>query len=443
MVKLAGTLSRLQQVKVLVVGDIFLDSYTIGRARRISPEAPVVVVQAQREEHRPGGTGNVILNLVSMGCHVKAMGRVGCDAAGSLVLQSLQDQAVDTCGIVRETGYATPVKNRVIADNQQIVRIDHEKITPLPELLEQQVIDLLPQALNEVKVIAISDYGKGFLSRPLLEALILQGKLKGIPIIADPKGCDFTKYRGSTIIKPNLSEAFTASGLPPEAPLEHVAACVLEHSQSEALMLTRSEAGISLFHREGTRQDFPVRIREVKDVTGAGDTVLAMTACAIGNGLSLSEAAQLSNIAAGLAIERFGCARISLAELARRLLEHDVMNKIFDEEHLYALQKALFGRKFAILGLSGHQGMTSKIFTNLRLLSQNQEQDLLVFIKDAQPSEEFISLLASLQEVNFILLNSASLQRLCLLAAPDAVYEVNGNDFFKHETAAALFRTMT
>ena len=131
-------------------------------------------------------------------------------------------------------------------------------------------------------------------------------------MIADPKGSDFTKYSGSTVIKPNLSEAFAAAGLPADAPLEQVAARVLEQSQSQTLMVTRSEAGISIFHQDGSRHDFPVRAREVKDVTGAGDTVLAMLACAMANGLSIADAAQLSNIAAGIAIERFGCARISL-----------------------------------------------------------------------------------------------------------------------------------
>lgn len=438
MVRLTGTFSQLGCSKVLVIGDFLLDTYTIGKARRISPEAPVAVLHVQREEHRPGGAGNVVLNLISMGCEVAAIGRVGNDAGGEILLKSLRDEKVDARGMVHQPAYPTPVKNRIIAENQQIVRVDHEQIISIPELLEQQVIDALPELLKGVKVIAISDYGKGFLTRTLLSAVIEQGRLRGIPVIADPKGSDFTKYSGSTVIKPNLSEAFAAAGLPADAPLEQVAARVLEQSRSQTLMVTRSEAGISIFHRDGSRHDFPVRAREVKDVTGAGDTVLAMLACAMANGLSIADAAQLSNIAAGIAIERFGCARISLSELARRLLEHDVVNKVFDHEHLFALQEALRGRKFALLGVTSGQGLTSRIFSSIRQLAQRDDWDLLIYVKDPNPNEEFISLLASLHDVDFILVNGENLRSLCKRIAPDEVYEVEGNAFQKLNNAAAL-----
>ena len=179
MVRLTGTFSRLGCSKVLVIGDFLLDTYTIGKARRISPEAPVAVLHVQREEHRPGGAGNVVLNLISMGCEVAAIGRVGHDAGGEILLKSLRDEKVDARGMVHQSAYPTPVKNRIIADNQQIVRVDHEQIISIPELLEQQVIDALPELLKGVKVIAISDYGKGFLTRTLLSAVIEQGRLQG------------------------------------------------------------------------------------------------------------------------------------------------------------------------------------------------------------------------------------------------------------------------
>ncbi len=353
MVRLTGTFSRLERKKILVIGDILLDTYTIGKARRISPEAPVAIVHVLREEHRLGGAGNVLLNLVAMGCDVVAVGRVGNDLAGERLLRAFEEEEIDRRGVVVQDHYPTPIKNRVIADNQQIVRVDHEQILPLPVELEERVIAALPLLLQEVKVIAISDYGKGFLSRRLLQAVIKAARERSIPIIADPKGIEFDKYAQATILKPNLSEAYAAAGLPREAPLDLVATKVLQLSNAEMLMVTRSEEGISLFSRTGERQDFPVRAREVKDVTGAGDTVLAMLACALASDLTVAEAIQLSNVAAGIAIERVGCARISLSDLARRLLEQDVGNKIFDQEHLFALQQALHGRKFAVLGLSG------------------------------------------------------------------------------------------
>ncbi len=422
MVKLAGTFSKLGHCKVMVIGDLMLDTYTIGKARRISPEAPVAVIQVQQEEHRPGGAGNVMLNLISLGAEVVAIGRIGQDGPGTTLLQDLQAENIDVRGVVVQKGFKTPVKNRIIAEGQQIVRIDHETIVPIPELVEQQVVELFPQLLEGVHIVAISDYGKGFLSRTMLAALIEQARGKGIPVIADPKGIDFTKYLGVTILKPNLGEAYAAANVSPEKPLEHAAAKVLELSQAEVLMITRSESGISLFHRDGSSHHFPVQVREVKDVTGAGDTVLAMLACGLANGLPLSAAVQLSNVAAGIAIEHFGCARVSLSDLARRLLEHDVVNKVFDEEHLFALQKALKGRKFTLLGIEGIEHISSSLFRAIRKLSQTDGIDLLVYVRDHNPKEEFISLLASLHDIQFIIVNGENLKKLCHVIKPEAVY---------------------
>jgi D-glycero-beta-D-manno-heptose-7-phosphate kinase len=438
MVRLTGTFSRLKSDKVFVIGDILLDTYTIGKARRISPEAPVAIVHVQREEHRLGGAGNVLLNLVSMGCEVSAVGRVGADLAGERLLAAFDEEEIDRRGVLIQAGYPTPIKNRVIADNQQIVRVDHEQILPLPEELQNQVIATLPHLLEGVKVIAISDYGKGFLSHRLLKAVIDAGRDRDIPVIVDPKGVEFEKYALCTILKPNLSEAYAAAGLPREAPLDQAATRVLQLSQADMLMVTRSEEGISLFHRQGDRQDFPVRAREVKDVTGAGDTVLSMLACGIASGLTVPEAVQLSNVAAGIAIERVGCARVSLSDLARRLLEQDVVNKVFDQEHLFALQQALQGRKFALLGISAEEGLNSRLFKSMRQLSHRLEWDLLVYIKDKQPDEEFVSLLASLHEVDFILIQGESLRSLCSRISPDEIYEFQNGALKKLENAAAL-----
>lgn len=418
MVKLTGVLNRLGSKKILVAGDLLLDSYTIGKARRISPEAPVAVIQVQKEEYRPGGSGNVILNLISMGAQVVALGRIGQDSHGKVLKDCFAREGVDLQGIMEENNYFTPVKNRIIADNQQIVRIDREEFTPLSEMLEQKIYELLPVLMQDVHVVAISDYGKGFLSQSLLSALIDHAKTLGIPVISDPKGIDFSKYSGSTILKPNLSEAYSAANLPLNAPLDHVAEKILKLSQSDVLMVTRSEHGISLFHKGGHRQDFPVRIHEVKDVTGAGDTVLAMLACALANGLTLAEAAQLSNIAAGIAIERFGCARVSLGDLARRLLQFDVANKIFDANHVFALGKALEGRDCAFLSLSCTQGLTSGVFKAIKELSGSPNRDLLISVTDENPDLEFVNILANIQDVDFIFIGNHGLQELRNKATP-------------------------
>lgn len=290
---------------VLVAGDLMLDIYTIGEVARISPEAPVPVLRVTSEEHLPGGAGNALLNLVSLGMNVVALGRVGTDEGGEHLLSVLESEKVDTTHIIRDEGYQTPLKNRMIASGQQLVRIDYEEPSP-------HTTPFNPQTLNDIDVVAISDYAKGFLTPAYLEALISEAQLRKIPIVVDPKGRDFTRYAGVTLLKPNLSEAITAAGLGHEATLDEIAAELL--SSVETLMITRSSDGISLFE-QGTRHDFPAHVQEVKDVTGAGDTVLAIITAALANNMPLTEAAELANIAAGIAIERLGCARISQADL--------------------------------------------------------------------------------------------------------------------------------
>ena len=421
MVKLANILSRLNPAKTLVIGDMLLDTYTIGKARRISPEAPVAIVNVQREEHRPGGAGNVILNLLSLGAQVIAIGRVGRDWAGQTFIAALKEENVDTRMIVVQEPYCTPVKNRIIADNQQIVRIDHEQMISLDESLEKQIIDNLPFLLQGVKVVAISDYGKGFLTPTLLAAIIQLSIKNGIPVITDPKGHDFNKYKGTTVIKPNLSEAFAAANLPPNAPLENVAALVLKQTQASLLMVTRSEAGISLFNDSGKRFDFPVHAKEVKDVTGAGDTVLAMLAHATANQLSYEEAAQLCNVAAGIAIEHVGCARITLSDLALRLFEHNMSHKVFDQEHLFVLKEVLKRKPFSLVVLSQVDQLSHALYQSLKKIAKESES-LLVYIDDVEARETFIEMLASLREVSFIVLHLDSLKSLCQCSAPIAIY---------------------
>jgi D-glycero-beta-D-manno-heptose-7-phosphate kinase len=410
MVRLTGLFSKLEACKVLVAGDLLLDSYTLGKARRISPEAPLAVIHVQSEEHRAGGAGNVMLNLLSLGASVVAIGRIGADLHGQVLKNSLSD--VDTRGLVVEPGYFTPVKNRIIAENQQIVRVDHEKVVQLSEQIEQQIIDQLPDLLQGVQVVALSDYGKGFLTKSLISAIIEAAKVRNIPVITDPKGSDFSKYAGTTIIKPNLGEAYAAANLSLDASLEQVSERVLEQADAEILIITRSESGISTFAKDGSRQDFPVRVREVKDVTGAGDTVLAMLACGIANGLELSEAVQLSNVAAGIAIEHIGCARVTLPEVAKRLLDYDVVNKVFDGEHIFALQQALKDQKFQVLHVSCAAGFTTDIYRDIKKCSQNVEEKLLVYVKEDEPEDEFISILASLREVDYIIVCAESFSQL-------------------------------
>lgn len=432
-------LSRFSPVRVLVIGDFMLDTYTTGKVKRISPEAPVSVLHVQKEESRPGGAGNVVLNLISLGAKVTAVGRIGYDIAGEELRDSLEKEGADIDNLILQKGYKTPVKNRLIADAQQILRVDFETVNPLTEHVEDQVLERLPSLIDQVQIIAVSDYGKGFLSRTLLQKVIAMASAKGIPVIVDPKGDDFSKYFGAAVIKPNLMEAYAAAKLPSEAPLEQVANVILQTCGVEMLIITRSESGISFFNKAGQRFDFPVRSKEVKDVTGAGDTVLSMISVALANKLDIKYGAQLANIAAGMAIERLGCARINLSEMAERLLEYDVENKIFDEEHLFALQHALKGKRYSVLGVDSKDGMSTALFRSLRKLSSRDlEKKLIVYVRDNDPDEEFVSLLSSLSEVDFIVLKCESLKNLCDIIHPDQVYIMEKERLIALDHATAL-----
>lgn len=421
MVKLASSLSRLGRAKVLVMGDLLLDTYTIGKARRISPEAPVAVVQVQKEESLPGGAGNTALNLISLGAQVVLAGRCGRDWAGDFLKKSLDAEGILTDWIVIQEQYRTPIKNRIIAENQQIVRVDHEQTISLSESLEQYLIESLPELVQDAKVIAFSDYGKGFLTPALLQAVIQYANQKGIIVITDPKGNDFSKYDGTTIIKPNQGEAYAAANLPANASLDLVAQRIMQNTKAQKLMITRSEAGIALFESTGQRQDFPVHAKEVKDVTGAGDTVLAMLAHALANGLTYEEAAELCNVAAGIAIEHFGCARVSLSDLAQRLLDKNISHKIFDPDHMFVLQEVLRSKRFTMMVIPELSDLTQSLFQAMKQLAASN-QTLLIYIADLDPCDTSIEMIASLKEVNFILIHSDHLKDACCQLKPAEIY---------------------
>lgn len=317
MVDLTAIFQQLRSPKVLVVGDLMLDTYTIGQVKRISPEAPVPVVNVIEQQQRAGGAGNVAFNLLSLGCEVMAVGRVGEDQAGKILKKILASEGVDVRGVFHQPGLPTPVKNRIIAEQQQIVRVDHEQILPVAEEVEKQVIDQLPQLLEGIQAVAISDYGKGFLSDQLLRTIIDRACSCGIPVLADPKGQSFVKYRGVTVLKPNLSEAVAAAGVGEQAPLDEVARKILEQALVDYLLITRSKKGCSLFSSTNERIDFPVAMKEIKDSTGAGDTVLATLTYALANNLPLNQAVPLANVAAGITIEHLGCARVTIADLKK------------------------------------------------------------------------------------------------------------------------------
>lgn len=390
------------------MGDFMMDRYTQGKVNRISPEAPVAVLKVEKEKSLPGGAGNTALNLKALGSQVKILGRVGEDAAGHDLRDFFELEHIGG-SLFSEMGFCTPLKNRFIADSQQLLRVDFEEVIPSSKELEEEVIEALPSLMADVEVVAISDYGKGFLSKNILSHIFKVAKELSIPTIVDPKGVDFSKYRGATILKPNLLEAYLASKLPQSEPLKKVAEKILEETGISHLLITRSENGISLFSRDRDPIDFPVRVREVKDVTGAGDTVLATVAFAIANGLGMDKAVELANLAAGMVIERLGCARVSLNEIAKRLLEEDVENKIFED--LPPLKSVLLEEDITILNLEGAKEVTAAICRSINHLSKEKIGKLLVYVGNDK-NEEMVEILAAFRGVDFIILKEASLEEI-------------------------------
>jgi len=415
-----------------------LDTYMTGKVKRISPEAPVPVMNVEKVESRPGGAGNVCLGLISLGGIVTAMGRIGDDLDGEILKNALESESVNTSGLIVQKGYKTPVKKRLIASSQQILRVDMERVETLPEVYEKLFVHKFSSLLEDMQIVAISDYAKGFLSRTLLEEIIKEAHKKKIPVIVDPKGQDFSKYKGAYLIKPNLLEAYAAAKAADAEPLDKVAQILLSKSEADKLVITRSEAGITLFEKDGKRSDFPVHSKEVKDVTGAGDTVLAMLSASIANGLEITPAVQLANIAAGIAIERIGCARISLSELAKRLLEYDSENKIFEESHIFALQQALQGQSYTVLGVDTTSGLSLSLIHTIRELSKDQGRTLILYLKDMNPDPQMVNLLSSLQEVDFIVLKKESLQKLCESIHPDEVFIIENGKVIELLNAGIL-----
>ncbi len=305
------------RLKCLVVGDLMLDEYLWGKTDRISPEAPVQVVDVMREDLRLGGAGNVANNLLALGCKVTVASVIGEDENGWALLKTFNRQGIDTSAIHQESGRRTGRKTRVIASNQQIVRIDRESRESLSGQSEFQLAGWLEKNIPDYSVILISDYLKGVLTPAILSTITSRASSCNIPVLVDPKGTDYLKYLGATCLTPNRKEAEAASGIAikDETSLNLAAATIMRQINLDNLLITRSEEGMSLFCRNGEIVHIPTVAREVFDVTGAGDTVLALLAFGLAGGLTLPDSARLANVAAGIAVAKLGTSTVLPSEI--------------------------------------------------------------------------------------------------------------------------------
>jgi len=328
-------ISKMKPAPILVAGDVMVDEYVVGEVERISPESPVPVLLAKDRHRRLGGAGNVVRNVVSMGGTVALFATVGADAAGEWFKKHCAEIGVDTFWLKSERSRPTTIKTRVVARNQQIVRIDEEYVGQIPSDLEKNVLDDVRSVIPQVKAVIVSDYGKGFLSDTILRNLFVTARSERVPSLVDPKGLDFSRYRGATYVTPNVREASLASGVEIKntETLEKAGRILLEQTEAEAIIVTRGKDGITLVTRNKV-QDFPVKPVEIVDVTGAGDTVIATTALAVASGLSIEEAAQMANLAASLVVARFGAASVTLEEMLSSLRNWPQGRKIISRDEL-------------------------------------------------------------------------------------------------------------
>ena len=308
------TIPDFSALNVLVVGDAMLDEYWFGATERISPEAPVPVVRTQRSEQRAGGAANVALNLAALGCHVELAALVGRDDRGDALEALLSEHGV-VCRFVRMDDCPTVHKLRVLSRNQQLIRLDYEEpIGHHGERFAQQTADWMAAA----DIVVLSDYGKGSLAA--VESLIGVARQHGQRALVDPKGRDFRRYRGATIITPNEREfADVAGAWTSESDFEERAERLRDELELDALLVTRGQRGMTLLGRGAPAISLPAEAREVFDVTGAGDTVIALMAAGLGSGLDFDSAASLANLGAGLVVRKIGVASVSPAELGLAL----------------------------------------------------------------------------------------------------------------------------
>ncbi len=331
---LVQILESMSQTRVLCVGDVMLDKFIYGKVDRISPEAPIPVMQFDHESQMLGGAGNVLRNLTALRVQGSLLSVVGQDESAARIKTlgtELQGAQLD---LVTDAKRPTTLKTRYISGNQQMLRVDDESKAALNDLIVEQLCQRAKNLIAKVQAVILSDYGKGTLHPKLITDIIAIAKQQRVPVLVDPKGTDYSRYRGATILCPNLKELAQGSNHPvdSEENIVKAAKLLIQQLDLQALLVTRSKDGMTLIERDGGVIHLPAQAREVFDVSGAGDTSIATLAAAIAAGASLSDAASLANTAAGIVVGKLGTAVVMPSEIDEALLEQQgrTRSKLFD-----------------------------------------------------------------------------------------------------------------
>ncbi|MGE0081403.1 MAG: bifunctional D-glycero-beta-D-manno-heptose-7-phosphate kinase/D-glycero-beta-D-manno-heptose 1-phosphate adenylyltransferase HldE [Thiohalomonadaceae bacterium] len=437
-------LPEFSRARVLVVGDLMLDRYWHGDTSRISPEAPVPVVRVGDAEQRPGGAGNVALNVSALGGQATLIGLTGNDEAADALERALQGKGV-TCCFERLSGYPTITKLRVVSRHQQLIRLDFEDGFPAAEA--ERLIARFEKEVANTDVVVLSDYGKGTLRH--VAKLIAIARAAGKPVLIDPKGKDFTKYAGATLITPNMSEFEAVAGpCADEAELEARAEELRQRYALDALLVTRSEKGMSLFRPDHAPVHLPTHAREVYDVTGAGDTVISTLATALAAGEDLHAAMALSNVAASVVVGKLGTATVSVAELRQALRQQQLSARgVVDEDRLVALvQEARANGERVVMTNGCFDILHAGHVTYLAQAAERGDRLIVAVNDDASvarlkgperpinPVAQRMTVLAALQSVDWVVpFSEDTPERLICKVLPDVL--VKGGDYKPEQIA--------
>ena len=438
------TLPDFEKARVLVVGDVMLDRYWSGPTGRISPEAPVPVVKVEHNEERPGGAANVALNVAALGAGSLLLGLTGQDEAAAALSDKLTSVGVKS-DFVAVANFPTITKLRILSRNQQLLRLDFEEgfhaVDPEPLLAKMRAL------LPEVDVVILSDYGKGALES--VRQMIAMARAAKVPVLVDPKGTDFEKYRGATLLTPNMSEFEAVVGkVRDEQELVKKGLALIERFELEALLVTRSEHGMTLLRANQDELHLPAQAHEVFDVTGAGDTVIGTLATALAAGKSLDESCALANTAAGIVVGKLGTSTVSPIELANAVYgDNESGFGVVTEQQLKFAVDAARRRGERVVMTNGcfdilHAGHVSYL-QNARKLGDR----LIVAVNDdasvsrlkgpgrpVNPVDRRLAVLAGLGAVDWVVpFSEDTPRRVIAEVLPDLL--VKGGDYQPHEIA--------
>ncbi|HVC62505.1 MAG TPA: D-glycero-beta-D-manno-heptose-7-phosphate kinase [Acetobacteraceae bacterium] len=326
-IELADRVRQFPNARVVVLGDVILDRYVTGSAHRLSPEAPIPVLRPSANRSTLGGAANVALNIATLGGQTLLIGVIGDDAAGAEMTRLVEAADGVACQLVVAPGRPTTAKTRFMAGSHQLLRLDEETTEPLPAEIAATLLARFDAALDWADVVVLSDYAKGVLGDAVLAAILVRTKARGCLVVADPKRDDFAAYRGAAILTPNEHEVRLATRIDAEHDTEadHAGRAALDATGGQAVLVTRSARGLTLVRRDCPALHLPARAREVADVSGAGDTLVAALAVALGAGASLPDAATLANLTAGISVGKQGTATVSRQELLGALHLEDLV----------------------------------------------------------------------------------------------------------------------